>query len=102
MIKIPITNSPEQIFTIELFGVVYQLRILLNFRLARWSISFKSELGEQLIDGISMVGGVDILDAHNLPFKDMYIVNLANITQDPTIENLGTDSILMIIEEGDI
>lgn len=101
MIEIPLNSSPEQLFSITLGGNTYDLRVKLNSRLAQWAVSF-AQNGTDIITGIPLVGGIDILNQYNIAIENMYIVNLDNPNLDPNVDNLGTVSKLFILTEEEI
>lgn len=101
MIEIPLSSTPEQLFKITLFGVIYDIRVLINSRLGVWTISFSSG-GVDIVNGVSLVGGVDILKQYTLPIKNIIIVNLDNTRLDPSRDNLGTGSRLFILSDEEL
>lgn len=101
MIEIPLNSNPEQLFSITLDGNTYDCRVILNSRTGVWSISF-SQSGVDIVIGISLLGGVDILNQYNIPIENAYIVNLDNTNQDPTKTNLGTVAKLFILTEEEV
>lgn len=98
MIEIPLENIPEQIFSISIEGQAYDMRVISNYRRNAWSISI-AQNGEDLINGVELLGGVDILQQHNLPFKNLYMITLTDPSQDPNLETLGTDSRLFLLTD---
>lgn len=101
MIEIPLTSSPEQNFSIILNGVNYDIRVILNSRLVSWSISLSKE-AINILDGVALLGGIDIMSQYNLPIKNMYIVNLNNPNQDASDTGLGTVSRLFLLTDEEI
>jgi len=101
MIEIPLTSSPEQNFSIILNNINYDIRVILNSRLVSWSISLSKE-GVNILDGVALLGGIDIMSQYNLLIKNMYIVNLNNPNQDASDTNLGTVSRLFILTDEEI
>lgn len=101
MIEIPLNSSPEQLFSITLSGNTYDCRVILNSRTGVWSISF-SQSGVDIVVGVSMVGGVDILKQYNIPIENVYIVNLDDTSEDPTKDNLGTVAKLFILTDEEV
>jgi hypothetical protein len=98
MIEVPLNSNPEQLFSITLNGNTYDIRVILNSRTGVWSISF-SQSGVDILVGVSLLGGVDILNQYNIPIENAYVVNLDNTNQDPTKTNLGTVAKLFILTE---
>jgi len=101
MIEVPLNSNPEQLFSITLNGNTYDCRVILNSRTGVWSISF-SQSGVDIIVGVYLLGGVDILNQYNIPIENAYIVNLDNTNQDPTKTNLGTVAKLFILTEEEV
>ena len=101
MIEIPLNSSPEQLFSITLSGNTYDCRVILNSRTGVWSISF-SQSGVDIVVGVSMLGGVDILKQYNIPIENAYVVNLDNTSEDPTKYNLGTVAKLFILTDEEV
>lgn len=101
MIEIPLNANPEQLFSIVLSGETYDIRVALNSRLGVWTLSF-SQLGEPVLSGVSLVGGIDILNQYNIPVTNMYIVNLDQPELDPSRDNLGSVSRLFILTDEEV
>ncbi len=101
MIEIPLNSNPEQLFSITIEGNAYDCRVILNSRTGIWSISF-SQSGTDIINGISLLGGIDILKQYNIPINNIYVVNLDQSNQDPGKDNLGTIAKLFILTDEEI
>ena len=101
MIEIPLTSQPEQLFRITLEGTLYDLRIAVNSRVAFWTISFRVQ-GNSIVEGVPLLGGIDILKQHSIPIENIYIVNLDNNKNDPSKDNLGTVAKLFILTSEEI
>ena len=101
MIEIPLNSNPEQLFSITLDGETYDVRIVLSSRTGIWSISF-TQNGTTIIDGIAILGGINLLEQYNLPIDNMYLVNLDNPSLDPDKENLGIVAKLFLLTEEEV
>ena len=101
MIEIPLNSSPEQLFSITLNGVTYDARVILNSRTGIWSIDFLLD-GNEIISGVPLLAGIDILGQHNLPITNAYVVNLEKSNLDPSKDSLGTSSKLFILTDEEI
>lgn len=101
MIEIPLNSSPEQLFSITLSGETYDCRVILNSRTGVWSISF-AQAGTDIINGVPLLGGVDILKQHNISIDKVFVVNLDRPDQDPTKDNLGTVAKLFILTDEEV
>lgn len=101
MIEIPLNSSPEQLFSITLNGNTYDCRVILNSRTGVWSISF-SQSGVDIVVGVSLLGGLDILKQYNIPIENAYVVNLDDTSEDPTPSNLGAVAKLFILTDEEV
>jgi hypothetical protein len=101
MIEIPLNSSPEQLFSIVISGSSYDIRVTLNSRLGVWTIAF-SKSGVSILEGISMVGGIDISSPYNIPVNNLYIVDLDQPELDPSRSNLGTVSKLFVLTDEEV
>lgn len=102
MIEIPLTSDVEQLFSITLESQTYDIRVTLSSRTKIWTISF-SQNGISILQGIPLLGGIDILDQYNVPpITNTYMVNIDNPRLDPSKDGLGTSSKLTILTEEEI
>jgi len=101
MIEIPLNSNPEQLFSINVDGNTYDCRVILNSRTGVWSISL-SQLGVDIVSGVALLGGVDLLGQYTLPISNIYMVNLDNPALDPTTDNLGSVSKLFILTDEEV
>ena len=101
MIEIPLNSNPEQLFSITLNNNLYDCRVILNSRTGIWSISF-AKSGTDILNGIPLLSGIDILKQFNLPIQNMYIVNLENQNNDASKTNLGTVAKLFILTDAEV
>ena len=101
MIEIPLSSSPEQLFSSTLNDETYDIRVALNSRTGVWSISF-AQNGTDIVTGVAILGGIDILQQYNLPIENMYLVNLDDSSLDPSKENLGTVAKLFILTDEEV
>tara|TARA_R110000822_G_scaffold84867_3_gene199026 strand:- start:8976 stop:9320 length:345 start_codon:yes stop_codon:yes gene_type:complete len=101
MIELPLNSSPEQLFSVTIGDNSYDCRVTLNSRSGVWSISL-SLLGVSLVEGVALLGGVDIFSQYKIPITNAYIINLDNSTLDPTPDNLGTSVRLVIFTDEEI
>ena len=101
MIEIPLTSDPEQLFSIVLNDDTYDVRVTLNSRTGIWSISFS--IGDvTLVDGVALLGGIDILDQYNFPIGNIFIVNLDKPDMDPEQDNLGIVARLFMLTDSEV
>lgn len=101
MIEIPLNSSPEQLFSITITGTTYDCRVMVNSRTSVWTISF-SIAGVPLLEGVSLLGGIDILNQYNINIENMYVVNIDNPDQDASKDNLGTVAKLFILTDEEV
>lgn len=101
MIEVPLNSNPEQLLSITLDGETYDSRVILNSRTSVWSISF-SQSGVDIVNGISLLGGVDIFNQYNIPISNAYVINLDNSREDASKDNLGTVAKLFILTEEEV
>ena len=64
-----------------------------------WSISFSSQANINILSGIALVGGVNILKQYNLPFSNAFVVNLNNSSLDASKSNLGIVARLFLLTD---
>ncbi len=105
MLEIPLTSDGAQLFSMTIDTVKYDFRVLYNGRanppngLWAMDISFGEE---ELINGVALVGGVDLLSAYNLDLKNMWAINVNGTTEDANADNLGTDVKLFILTDEEV
>jgi len=100
MIEIPLSSKPEQLFSIIIKEVKYDVRVVLNSRTGIWSIALANQ-NTDLVNGISLLLGIDIFEQHNLDIGRGYVINLEDSNKDPSKTGLGTSSKLFILDEGE-
>lgn len=101
MIEIPLDSKPEQIFSITIDGNTFDCRVILNSRTGVWSISF-AQSGVDVINGIALVGGIDILNQYNIPIENAFVINLDQTNLDPSKTNLGIIAKLFILTDAEV
>lgn len=101
MIEIPLDSKPEQIFSITIDGNTFDCRVILNSRTGVWSISF-AQSGVDIINGIALVGGIDILNQYNIPIENAFVINLDQTNLDPSKTNLGIIAKLFILTDAEV
>ena len=101
MIEIPLTSKPEQLFSIVVKAIKYDMRVILNSRTGNWSLDLAAG-GIDLVTGIALLPGADIFAQYNLDIGIGYIVNLENPRQDPSRYQFGKLSRLFIVTEEEL
>lgn len=89
--EIPLTPDPQR-FPITLGGIDYQILVTYkNVLEGGWVIDIADKQGVNLVAGIPLVTGVDILGQHkHLGFKgSLTLESSDNSNPVPTFENLG-------------
>lgn len=102
MIEIPVSNSPEQLFSLEIDQVVYNFRIIYNTRWQVWTMDVLDNSNIEILTGVTLVGGVNLLEQHNIGITNLFAINIADRSLDANIENLGTDVGLFILTEAEL
>ena len=100
---IPLQPGVPQTFSISLGEVTYQLS--LRYRndptgLGGWVLDIDDQLGNQLLYGIPLVTGADLLAQHrHLGFGGgLYVQTTDNPDAVPTFDDLGGDGVLYWIQ----
>lgn len=101
MIEIPLTNAPEQKFSLRIYEKSYDFVVLWNTRGSFWTIS-ASYQGSAIIVGVPLLSGTDIFKQHNFPIENVFVVNIENGDNDPSYEGLGTSSRLFILTDEEL
>ncbi|RKZ95960.1 MAG: hypothetical protein DRQ46_07745 [Gammaproteobacteria bacterium] len=67
--KLPITNSPSEKFSIDIFETVYQFKQMWNTK-GYWSLNIADVDGKSIADGVKVVTGTKLLAQYpQLPFE---------------------------------
>lgn len=99
--EILLTSDGSQKFTIVLGGVNYSFKVSYNTRMGAWRANIATE-GTQLANGVTLVGGVDIVQQYPFILKNLFMVNLNNPNIDATGDNLGTDAKLYQLTDAEV
>jgi len=89
VLEIPLTSDGEQKFSMTLDEVLYDFRVSYNTRLNLWSMDI-SLLGVDLVNGVALVVGADIMGSYNVGPKNLFVVNTESFNEDAKEDNLGT------------
>ena len=92
--QVPLTNNAESKFRIKLEDRQLDFRVIFNSRNGTWSADI-SENDVDLINGIGLVMGVDILSSYNLDIGALVMVDTESLHKDATFDSLGTRNILL-------
>lgn len=101
MIQIPLNNSFKQEFNIALNGQSYDVYVALNSRSGFYTIDLKQG-NTDLVIGVTLASGVDILRQYILNLKNMFIININAPTLDPERENIGDNAALVILTDEEL
>lgn len=101
MIEIPLSSDVAQQFSSVFNGKASDFRISWNSRWQTWSMDIKQD-NVDILTGVPLVSGVDILAPYTLETKNMFIVNLENVNEDPDLENLGVSARLFILTDEEV
>jgi len=101
MIEIPLNVNPEQQFSIEIDGAIYDCIVKLNSRTKQWSIGFDLN-GEPVVKGVILVGGTNVVEQFPIPIKNMWVVDTDDDNNDPSVDNLGTVAKVFILEDEEV
>lgn len=96
MLEIPLTVDGEQEFDVPLNGVKYNFRVIYNTRLGIWSMDIALQ-GVELISGVALVIGANLLARYNLPLSRLFMVNVLEGDADATADNLGSGVRLFVL-----
>lgn len=100
-VEIPLTSDGSQKLSTVLNNITYQLEVSYNTRVGVWTMNISRD-GNELVNGIVLVGGVDILRQFTLAIENLYVVNTTNPNQDADGNNLGTDVGVFLLTEEEI
>ena len=100
MLEIPLSNSPDQQFRINLDNERYDIEVVYNTRSGIWHITI-SRAGTRIIDSVAMLGGIDIFNPYNIPIRNAYVVDENNNLLDPTRETFGVSVKLFILTDAE-
>jgi len=88
-------------FTTTIADIVLNIRIDYNTRAATWYIEIYDEFDTLLVGSKALVVGYNIfnnVDLEGLPVGALFTLNLLDEYVDPTVDNLGTD-VLIVFKE---
>ena len=99
--EILLTSDGSQNFSTVLDGVTYEFNISYNIRIGVWTANISVD-GIDLVNGVVLVGGVDIVTQFTFDLKNLYMVNVNNPNLDANAENLGTDVKLFKLSDDEV
>lgn len=101
MLRIPINgNQYNEVFRTTIDNIQYEFYVTYNDRtkLGYMSINLPDDEGEwqPLVTNLPMVAGINIVANLGLPLTDIRCINTEYPQQQPTFENYGTTSMVVI------
>ena len=87
-VEITLTPDGSQTFSTNIEGVTYKFKVSFNRRMNLWVASISQD-SISLVNGIGLVGGVNILKQYPLSLDNIFIVNLDDSDIDASSDNLG-------------
>lgn len=102
MLEIPLNNAYSQEFSIVIEGTKYILNVYANSREQKWYLTILNSSKIPLVEGVALVGGVDLTQQYNIPIKNIFMINTETPSQDPSLFGLGTISKLVIFTDEEI
>ena len=103
---IPFDNTIEdQIFQIDLEGVVYSIRVRWNNRAGYWIMDIAQNDGTEIINGVPLLLGISLLAQYQnplLPPGEFVFLDTSGQMQEATIDDLNYRCILLYVESTSI
>lgn len=97
ILEIPL-SARNQIVTVVLLNVTYQLTLQWRKAAQTWFLDIADAAGTPLIQGLALVQGVNLLHQHQaLGIGGGLLVTCDTGVDAPTFENLGTTSHLLFV-----
>ena len=102
MIVLPInSNNTHYEFITTVADIVLNIRVDYSTRAETWYIEIYDEFESLLMGSRALIVGYNIfnnIDLENLPDGTLFTINLLNENVDATVDNLGSDVIVMFDE----
>ena len=104
LLQIPLRKDIyDYSFRIELDSIVYIMNIRYNTHMNRWILDLKDSSDAPIIMGLPLLLGTQLLKRYadpRLPPGDLFMYNLEDETADGGIDDLGTNLLMMYMENG--
>ena len=94
-------NIPSQSFNITLEGQSIDFSIIWNSRGNYFSANLSRD-GEELINGLVLKTGVQLLEPYNFNIGGLFVINATGNKQEMTINNVNTDTFLFHFTEEEL
>jgi hypothetical protein len=101
MLQIPLVEGINSTLETTIGGVQYTFTINWNDRFSYYSIDIKVSRIE-VASGIVLVSGVDIASSSKIPLSRVYCINKNDTDRDMVYAGLGSDGLVVIIEDSDL
>lgn len=99
--EITLTTDGSQTFSVVLDGATYVFVVSYNYRWGVWTANISSE-GVELVNGVALVGGTDIVSQFTFALKNLFMSDLTGQKLDATGDNLGTDVRLYKLTDAEV
>lgn len=96
--NIPVEPIIAQRFSIVLDSVSYDMFVSYNTRVGYWTATIEQK-GEVLVSGMSLVGGVDLVQQYVFELKNLWTVNVTDSKKDATANDLGVAVLFLFIDQ---
>lgn len=100
-LQIPIDTTEDQQVRVLVDETRYTFRFIWNELLEFWSMDISTDT-TTLMQGKNLAGGAELINQYNLPFSNIYVVNLVDNAAEMVLANTGTTSLLVILSDEDI
>ena len=98
---IPLSQNYSSVFNIDLEGESYTFKTLYNSRFGNWSFNILKD-DVEIISGVNMVLGSDIIGQYNLGIGVLFMVDLDQTNLDATAFDIGKRVVLVHATEEEI
>lgn len=102
MLQLPLFPEESFSYKITIDDLEWNIRIAWNNREGSWYLNLSNELNSTYVNGIGLLGGVDILKQYPIDLKYLYLFNISDSYEDPTVDNLSTQFALIKFDESEI
>lgn len=105
-LQIPVQKEvPAYEMQVELERIVYTMRFRFNVRKDRWIMDVASREGTNIITGIPLLAGVDLLGKYlveNMPPGKLIVYDTKQNFESPGFSELGKTVLLLYVESGTV
>lgn len=91
VVELPLTAAPAQAFTTQLGEKKFFVEVKLNSRNGVWTIDLLDDATrEEIIIGLPILLGVDLLDAYNFPYGALIAIDKTGQGREAGEDDLGS------------